>query len=402
MAFRSISFVSLTLAILVIIALPSCWSGAGSQGLPCENNVHCGLGLECLNGFCGGEPSDALCGNGWLDPGEDCDEGEQNADNGTCRLDCTPETCGDGVQGPSEACDDGELNGDQAACKTNCTLASCGDDQVGPGEECDGGDNCSPACTLESCGNGTVDSGEDCDAGGESADCDDDCTEVQCGDGNSNEAANESCDDGNQDDDYTCMANCTVPLLWDDMEVGTPEVDWMHEKVSGEPEVTDQWMVNADNPKGTGRSWDSGLPPDGFGDTRLISPPLDLGSLVGEIIELRFDHARTFTDCGDQDPYEGAVVEVSVDGGPFQIVTPDDGYTGPVGDGLCTNNPLDGQQAFTLDSAYTTDTVDLSAYVGSSIQIGFRVGWDCGNCPDDQTGRGWYIDNVVVSIPPTP
>ena len=373
--------------------------GAGSEGLPCENNVHCGLGLECENGFCGGTPRPDLCGNGWVDPGEDCDEGEQNSDNGMCKSDCTPASCGDGLLGPGEDCDEGEQNDDNAACKTDCTPASCGDGLLGPGEQCDGGDDCSDMCTLESCGNGMLDPGEDCDAGTEAADCDDDCTPVECGDGNLNETASESCDDGNQDDDYACMPNCTIPLLWDDMEALTPEVDWTSEKVSGEPIVMDAWMVNTRNPSTqNGRSWDSGLPPAGFGDTRLISPMLDLGPLAGETIELRFDHARKFTDCGEQYAYEGAVVEVSVDGGPFEIIVPDDGYTGPVGDGLCTQNPLNGLEAFTLDANYTTETLDLSAFAGSSIQIGFRVGWDCGNCPDDQTGRGWFIDDIVVSI----
>jgi hypothetical protein len=405
LAFRSISSVSRTTVLAVsfvaMVAMPiiGCWSGAGSEGLPCENNEHCGLGLECVNGFCGGEPSPTLCGNGWLDPGEACDDGEQNADNGACRLDCTTQTCGDGVQGPNELCDEGEQNDDQGACKTDCTPASCGDGQVGPGEQCDGGDDCSPECTLESCGNGTLDSGEVCDEGGESFDCDDDCTLAECGDGNLNETSGEACDDGNLIDDHECMANCREPVLWDDMEALTPAVAWTHEKVSGAPEVSDQWIVNARNPENEGgRAWDSGLPASGFGDTRLVSPTLDLGPLVGETIQLRFDHARTFTDCMDQDPYEGAVVELSVDGGPFEIITPDDGYSGPVGDGLCTENPLDGQQAFTLDSFYTTETVDLSAHAGSSIKLGFRVGWDCGNCPIDQTERGWFIDNIVVAI----
>jgi hypothetical protein len=403
-AFRSISSVALTTVLALITLITGCWSGAGSQGLPCESNMHCGLGLECVNGFCGGEPSDALCGNGWLDPGEDCDEGEQNTDNGACRLDCTPETCGDGVLGPTEACDAGEQNDDQGACKTDCTLASCGDGQVAPGEQCDGGDNCSPECTLESCGNGSVDPDEDCDAGAESADCDDDCSTVECGDGNLNEAAGESCDDGNGDADYECMPNCTVPLLWDDMEAGTPPVSWTHEKISGVSEVTDAWIVSGRNPENAGgRSWDSGLPADGYGDTRLISPTLDLGPLDplgGESIQLSFDHAHTFTDCGSQEPYEGAVVELSVDDGPFQIITSADGYPGVVGDELCTDNPLDGLQAFTLDNFYTGEAFDLSAYAGSSIRIGFRVGWDCLNCTAThaQTGRGWFIDNVVVSV----
>lgn len=403
MTFRSISSATLsTFLATFLAALVGCWSGATSQGLPCESNEHCGLGLQCVNGFCGGEPSDELCGNGWVDPNEECDEGSRNADNGACKLDCTAARCGDGSIAPGEQCDDGEQNDNNGACKLDCTPASCGDGFVGPGEQCDYAndpdDLCTSMCMAKLCGNGIIDPGEDCDDGDESASCDDDCTAVACGDGYFNQAAGEGCDDGNTTDDFTCMANCTVPLLWDDMEAATPVVEWTHMKVSGEDEVTSAWMVNARNGKDGGRSWDSGLPPDGYGDTRLMTPTLDLGGLTGETISLRFDHARQFTDCGDQLAYEGAVIEVAVDGGAFEIVTPDDGYSGPVYADLCTDNPLIGVEAFTRDSFYTSERVDLSEFVGRSIQIGFRVGWDCGNCPDDQTGRGWFIDNVVVAI----
>ncbi|KIG17664.1 Multiple EGF-like-domain protein 3 precursor [Enhygromyxa salina] len=345
-----------------------CWSGEGSRGLPCEEQLHCGLGLECISGYCGGEPSATLCGNGFLDPGEACDAGEQNADDAACRLDCTPETCGDGVQGPTELCDDGNTNP---------------------------GDGCSPACMPETgCGNAVVDPGEDCDDAGESATCNDDCTSSMCGDNKRNEAAGEECDD---DDDPLCLDNCTVPLLWDDMEVDTPTVAWTHELVSGGPVVTDTWAVTGRNAKGR-RSWDTGLPPDGAGDTRLMTPTIDLSPFVGQAIELRFDHTHTFRDCNLPTSYEGAVVEVSVDDGPYQVIAPTDGYSPEVvGDGLCTDNPLDGQQVFTDDIAYLKETFDLSAFAGSSIKVGFRVGWDCGNCPTDQTGRGWFIDNVMIS-----
>jgi cysteine-rich repeat protein len=380
-----------------------CWNGADSTGLPCENNSHCGRGVDCIAGFCGGQASEALCGNGWLDPGEACDDAEQNAVDGACRPDCTAELCGDGVQGPSEACDLGPDNDDQGACKTDCTLAVCGDGFVGPGEACDDGntaadDGCSPTCMLESCGNGIVDPGEDCDDGEQTATCDDDCTEVVCGDLNVNEAAGEDCDnDAPAVDDRLCLANCTIPLLWDDMEPDTPPVAWTHAKVSGGPSVTDTWLVTPRNPADGMRSWDSGLPAAAPGDIRLTTPTLDLSGLDGQAIELRFDHARRFRDCGNPtSAYEGAVVEIAVDGGPYVIIAPDDGYPGTVGDGLCTENPLVGEQAFTLDEFYTTETFDLSAYAGSSVELGFRAGWDCGNCPDDQTGRGWFIDNVVV------
>src|SRR5262249_876252 len=49
----------------------------------------------------------AICGNGVLDLGEDCDDG--NTDNtDACTSECQPATCGDGfVQAGVEACDDG-------------------------------------------------------------------------------------------------------------------------------------------------------------------------------------------------------------------------------------------------------------------------------------------------------
>ncbi|MCY1071678.1 hypothetical protein OV090_43440 [Nannocystis sp. RBIL2] len=47
------------------------------------------------------------------------------------------------------------------------------------------------------CGDENVDPGEDCDDGGESAECDDDCTAPVCGDGVLNLLAGEVCDDGN-------------------------------------------------------------------------------------------------------------------------------------------------------------------------------------------------------------
>ena len=61
-----------------------------------------------------------LCGNGQLDPGEECDDGNRN-DNDGCPTGCTGARCGDGVlylfasappngmcaATPIEACDDG-------------------------------------------------------------------------------------------------------------------------------------------------------------------------------------------------------------------------------------------------------------------------------------------------------
>ena len=82
----------------------------------------------------------ATCGNGALDPGEECDDGSRNSDlrRDACRTDCRRAYCGDGVPDTGEGCDDGNRV-DTDACRNTCVLASCGDGILGPGEACDDG-----------------------------------------------------------------------------------------------------------------------------------------------------------------------------------------------------------------------------------------------------------------------
>lgn len=72
----------------------------------------------------------AMCGDGMLDEGEQCDQGEGNANDGACTLDCEAAVCGDGlVQTGVEECDDAADNGNHyAGCSHSCTYNStCGD-----------------------------------------------------------------------------------------------------------------------------------------------------------------------------------------------------------------------------------------------------------------------------------
>jgi hypothetical protein len=56
----------------------------------------------------GTPPPEPFCGDGSVDDGEQCDEGDANAINAGCLPDCTAASCGDGyIFDGSEACDDG-------------------------------------------------------------------------------------------------------------------------------------------------------------------------------------------------------------------------------------------------------------------------------------------------------
>ncbi len=63
----------------------------------------------------------AACGDGVIDEGEECDDGDDNGETFACLSDCTLNICGDGFEGPEEGCDDGNLeSGD--GCSATCLL----------------------------------------------------------------------------------------------------------------------------------------------------------------------------------------------------------------------------------------------------------------------------------------
>jgi cysteine-rich repeat protein len=93
------------------------------------------------------------CGNGVIDPGEDCDDANPDDDD-ECLSTCVAAECGDGIlQTGVEDCDDGN-DDDTDECPSTCVPASCGDGFVQDGvEDCDDGNNddgddCSADCTI--------------------------------------------------------------------------------------------------------------------------------------------------------------------------------------------------------------------------------------------------------------
>jgi large repetitive protein len=147
------------------------------------------LGCISLAG-CGGGGASTTCGNGTLDPGEQCDDGNQTPGDG-CSATCQNEVeavCGDGLVGTGEECDDGNT-ADGDGCSSTCKRegsAACGNGALDTGEECDDGnttdgDGCSSTCKKEvsaTCGDGNLDPGEQCDDGNKTPGdgCEPDCT----------------------------------------------------------------------------------------------------------------------------------------------------------------------------------------------------------------------------------
>jgi len=123
----------------------------------------------------GGDPDAAIpdtCGDGLLDPGESCDDGDANADApDACRTTCLAPRCGDGIVDDGEDCDDGNLaSGD--GCDPACAWAASAfcapcrvDDECAPGLTCvtgDAGGRCLAPCEIGV---------RDCPADGEGQSC---------------------------------------------------------------------------------------------------------------------------------------------------------------------------------------------------------------------------------------
>jgi cysteine-rich repeat protein len=167
----------------------------------------------------------ASCGDGALDPGEGCDDGNLIAGDG-CDASCRPEVlCGNRRLDSGETCDDGNrMSGDgcSALCQTE-GMTLCGNRILELGEQCDdgnivGGDGCDPFCLLEGgfvCGNGVLEPGEQCDDANRipGDGCDPFCffePPPFCGNGLLEPG--EECDDGNLVSGDGCDALCRVEL----------------------------------------------------------------------------------------------------------------------------------------------------------------------------------------------
>lgn len=172
----------------------------GNPGISCNNDGACPTGDTCCLGHCGpelscdasggacssdtqcsaGESCCTACGNGIVETGEQCDDGNTVPLDG-CDETCRVEPCGNGVVDDGECCDLGEGNGPATGCSTSCECQGCclSNCAEPPPLDCSTATECSGG-TEGCCGNGILEAGE-------------------------------ACDDGNLDGGDCCAIDCTVP-----------------------------------------------------------------------------------------------------------------------------------------------------------------------------------------------
>jgi len=135
--------------------------------------------------------------------------------------------------------------------------------------------------------------------------------------------------------------------------------------------------------------------PDSISDKYLDSPPDTIDFLDNAVLMFRNNYAL-------QNTFDGGVLEISFDGGPFQDIVAaggsflQGGYNGTIS--TCCGNPLAGRQAWTGSSGGFITTAVEGPFQGHTIVLRWRMGSDSGT-----SGQGWRIDTVqMICERPTP
>jgi len=193
---------------------------------------------------------------------------------------------------------------------------------------------------------------------------------------------------------YHATTSLMLPVggFSDAMEAGVG--GWTHQ--AGTTGFIDQWHLSTERNHTPGGvySWKQGDTGTGmYGnlcDGCLVTEAISLG----EMTTLRCWHwmdaevSTYYTGyC-----YDGGLVEVSINGGAWQQITPEEGYTHRIRTGA-TPGPFPAEtQVYSGTFEWCEATFVLTGYAGSSGRFRFRFG------SDGSSGReGWHIDDLVVS-----
>jgi cysteine-rich repeat protein len=134
--------------------VPRCGNGVIEPGEQCDDgNVVSGDGCAALcqiepSFVCSGTPSMCIHVGGAL-PSSSSLSNSSEVFSSSSSSEAPPAVCGNGILETGEQCDDGTNNSNVLPdrCRMDCMFPRCGDGVTDNGEECDGGDQCTSTCS---------------------------------------------------------------------------------------------------------------------------------------------------------------------------------------------------------------------------------------------------------------
>ncbi len=183
----------------------------------------------------------------------------------------------------------------------------------------------------------------------------------------------------------------------DHMEQG--DGNWSHDAMT--PGFSDAWHLSEQRNRTPGgeMAWKCGSPDSGHVypillDAALVTPTLPLA----EEFEIRFWHWIRAQTSLNQFGYarDGGLVEVSINGGPWQVLHPQTGYDYLIDHGDPPGPFPNETPAFSGYFLWRQAICVIEGYTGT-IQLRFRFGSD-GDDGTSSSLEGWYIDDVQMHI----
>jgi len=155
----------------------------------------------------------------------------------------------------------------------------------------------------------------------------------------------------------------------------------------------DRWHIQTGRYASARHAWHFGSGPSGFypdnAHAWLITDAIQLHAPA----RLEFQHwaKMEYDENQDDDHYwDGGIVEMSIDGGPFTMIFPEGGYPHRITDNdaspFLPETPCYGET-----TGWEPAVFDLTAYTGHTVHFRFRFGSD-----GYVTDEGWYIDDARV------
>jgi len=190
---------------------------------------------------------------------------------------------------------------------------------------------------------------------------------------------------------YSFIVAPQVVILEDDIEADVS--DWSHYVVTGG--FADQWHLSTqrNHTSGGSQSWKCG--DTGAGDyANLLDAGLETPAFtLADDARVTLWHwiEAEVSSSYPGNAYDGGLVELSIDEGPWEQITPVDGYSHIVRAGGTPGPFPVGTPIFSGSHDWEEVEFDLSGYTGTA-RLRFRFGSDGAS-----GGEGWFIDDLQVT-----